>query len=40
MAGLLLALSPATGTAQVKLLGPPETERPVPIGVGFFLTDI
>ena len=40
VAGLLLALSPATGTAQVNLLGPPETERPVPIGVGFFLTDI
>ena len=40
VAGLLLALGPATGTAQVHLLGPPEAERPVPVNVGFYLTDI
>ncbi len=40
MACALLALGPATGTAQVHLLGPPETERPVPVNVGFYLTDI
>ncbi len=40
MAALLLALVAAPGSAQVRLLGPPETERPVPVGVGFFLSDI
>ena len=40
MAGLFLALGSTTGSAQVRLQGPPDTERPVPIGVGFFLTDI
>ena len=35
-----MSLGSATGSAQVRLLGPPETERPVPVGVGFYLTDI
>ena len=39
-AALLLALVAAPGSAQVRLLGPPQTERPVPIEVGFFLIDI
>jgi hypothetical protein len=40
VAALLLALVAAPGSAQVRLLGPPQTERPVQIGVGFFLADI
>ena len=40
LAGLVMSRGSATGSAQVRLLGPPETERPVPVGVGFYLTDI
>ena len=39
-AGVLLLLVAVPGSAQVRLLGPPEAERPVPVGVGFYLTDI
>ena len=39
-AGVLLLLVAVPGSAQVGLLGPPEAERPVPVGVGFYLTDI
>jgi hypothetical protein len=40
VAGILLSLVASPGSAQVRLLGPPDTERPVPVGVGFYLTDI
>ena len=40
LVSVLGAIVPGQALAQVHLLGPPETERPVPVQVGFYLVDI